>query len=131
MWKCVRFFTGAYEDVVFINIDETSIQVGDGHVKGNVFNPRGAQVARAVRKRRLSCLTHVAVLCNDDAVQQRLPQIVIGNHVTFPKKHMPALRKASGQKMLLLRWCDGQGCNLVLRMPLQGKKAPGIIVGSS
>ena len=102
MWKWVRYYTGEYQDVLFVNIDETSIPIGQGNQRGNVFGHR-ARVVRPVKKTRQSRLTHVAILCDQLDVQQRLPQVLIGNRVAFQQRKMQALRAACGENVILYR----------------------------
>ena len=102
MWKWVRYYTGEYQDVLFVNIDETSIPIGQGNQKGNVFGRR-ARVVRPVKKTRQSRLTHAAILCDQLDVQQRLSQVLIGNKVAFQQRKMQALRAACGENVILYR----------------------------
>ena len=89
-----------------LNIDETSLCVFQGDMKGTIFpRSRGArtikqQVPRGKRRRNI---TFSCVVCDDAAIQQKLPQFLIGNHVTFAAKEMRPLRSQCASNFELLR----------------------------
>ena len=76
-----------------MNLDETSVCLFQGTSKGNVSIQKPCHLVQQVPfwKRRC-CMTHVAVVCDRAEVQAVLPQVVIGNHVAFLQRDVPALR---------------------------------------
>ena len=66
---------------VHVNIDETAICMFQGECKGNILVSK--RVRQPVcRQQRRTYLTHVACICDDPALQGRLPHYVIANERT-------------------------------------------------
>ena len=103
-----------------INLDETSICLFQGDVKGTVFVSRKRKrrffedvpeqpdripepVQRVGRKQRRTCLTHVGIVCDNPAVQPRLPQIIIGNCATFLLRDWARLNAVCPANVVLIR----------------------------
>ena len=67
---------------LLINLDETSIPVSFTHTGGNVMlldptkNWHWPPRQRATRAERRSYFTHVGLICNDVAIQPKLPQVL-------------------------------------------------------
>ena len=90
--------------ILRLNLDETSICLYQGDVRGKMFvisKQRPTQYVHLSRRR--CCLTHIAVVCDSTEVQPRLSQLVIGNEATFPAAALPALRAACPANVVLLR----------------------------
>ena len=103
-----------------INLDETSICLFQGDAKGTVFVSRKRQrrffedvpeqpdrvpepVQRVGRKQRRTCLTHVGIVCDNPAIQPRLPQILIGNCATFLLRDWARLNAVCPTNVVLIR----------------------------
>ena len=79
---------------VRINMDETPIKMDPVRkCKGLIAVPKAelkrksaSMVRPASLALRRSVITLVAFVCDDDAVQKQLPQIIVGNHRLLPKK---------------------------------------------
>ena len=103
-----------------MNLDETSVCLFQGTSKGNVFIQKPCHLVQQVPfwKRRC-CMTHVAVVCDRAEVQAVLPQVVIGNHVAFLQRDVPALRAGCPPNVILLRgrsaWNDQVSCCYIIR----------------
>ena len=109
MWKWTNFYdsqiTGESQ-LLRINIDETSLCVFQGDVKGCVFNVGDGAVARrqhVARQKRRRNVTLVACVCDDAAYQKFMPQYVIANAITFRAKDMAALRRSCPAGVVLVR----------------------------
>lgn len=57
----------------------------------------------ASRKRRRTCLTHVAVICDNPRLQPLMPQYIIGNFSTFLQRDWPALVASAPGNVVLIR----------------------------
>ena len=92
-----------------LNLDETSISLFQGGGKGTLFHPRkrqgprGEPVQVASRQQRRLCMTHVAIICDDPAVQPLLPQFFIGNRVVFSQREWGALQASCPSNVVLVR----------------------------
>lgn len=111
MWQwwnfCAAQIPGG-KSVLKINVDETSICLFQGNVKGNILfskkRPRDEEpVQRMPRSRRRCCLTHVAFVCDQPELQPVLPQVIVGNEVALPARSMAALRAACPANVRLVR----------------------------
>ena len=87
-----------------INLDETALCLFQNDKKGNVFVRKGHNaMQKASLAARRAYITHVALVCDDAQVQKVLPQIVICNERTLPKKMHAALQEKLGENFILLR----------------------------
>ena len=92
-----------------INIDETSVCLFQDTGKGTVFNckkrwaPDPEPTQPASRKRRRTCLTHVAIICDNPRLQPLLPQYIIGNCNTFLRKDWSGLLAGAPGNVVLVR----------------------------
>ena len=104
-----RSRTQAGRQTLCINIDETAICLFQGHGEGNLFCSKKTQnVSRWAQRVHL---TLVAFLCEDAALQSKMPQILIGNERTIPANSLGALRASLPHNCHLVRapsaWVDG------------------------
>ena len=107
-----------------INLDETSVCLFQGDQKGNVFvgkkrRREGQPAQRIPRKRRRTCLTHVAFVCDRSDLQPLLPQVIIGNEATLPARAMARLRSLCPANVYLVRqksaWNNSTLCSVIVR----------------
>ena len=109
VWRWWNFCSGQSaigKEVLKINLDETSICLYQGDVKGNAFMKKRCgrePVQKVGRGKRRCCLTHVAFVCNRPDVQRLLPHILIGNCRTFRAKDMASLRRVCPPNVKLIR----------------------------
>ena len=91
MWQWVNFAASRVpplKEPLRINMDETPVCLYQGDAKGTVMCSKkrqrggGGPVQRVGRKKRRTCLTHIAFICDQPAVQVLLPQVLIGNYST-------------------------------------------------
>lgn len=82
-------------------MDETCIRCFEARDRGNVFK-RGLKQEHPHKKRRL-CMTLVALVCDNTAVQSRLPQILIANEHTFLKRDIKDIVHACRPNMAIVR----------------------------
>ena len=107
--------------VLRINLDETSICLFQGRVKGNVFvskrEPRIAQDQSASQQR--TYFSHVGLICDDPMIQPSLPQFILGNERSIPAGQLPALRASCARNVWLDRgksaWMNVPTMRRVLR----------------
>ena len=107
--------------VLRLNLDETSVCLFQGGVKGNVFVTKGMRARQRVPLWKRRCfLTHVAIICDQPQIQPRLTQFIVGNWVALPQRLMPELRDACPPNVLLMRrrsaWLDQHLCAMIIRM---------------
>ena len=106
-----------------INLDETSVCLFQGDCRGTLFvssrRPRDEPVQKVARAKRRCCLTHVALICDDAALQPVLPQVIIGNEHTFLKAGFADLQAACPANVRLIRqksaWNDQALCASIVR----------------
>ena len=106
--------------LLHINWDETAICLHQSDKKGNIFLAEGHDaVQRVSHGARRAYLTHVALVCDNPLVQERLPQIVICNERTLLAKMHAALQEHLGENIILLRrksaWVNTDTCLEILR----------------
>ena len=117
-FNCLSTKIPVGKTVLRINMDETSVCLWQGHGKGTVLfrkrrDPPGAEpVQRADRRKRRTCLTYVAFICDRPELQPLLPQVIIGNFGTFLARDLPGLQAASPANVELIRqksaWNDAR-----------------------
>ena len=95
--------------ILRLNLDETSVSLFQGTGRGAVMfdrkrhHPSDEPVQTANRQKRRACMTHVAIICDDLALQPMLPQYVIGNLVVFPQRQWAALQASCPGNVVLVR----------------------------
>ena len=99
-------------------MDETSVCLWQGESKGTVLfrkrrdPPDAEPIQRANRRKRRTCLTHIAFVCDRPEVQPLLPQVIVGNLATFLAREFPGLQAASPENVELVRqksaWNDAK-----------------------
>jgi hypothetical protein len=74
-----------------VNADETGLRLAYGEERGNVSGCCGgpALLTRAAPSR--GTLTNLVFVCNDSAVQLRLPQLILGNEHVLPRSALAEL----------------------------------------
>lgn len=76
-----------------INMDETSVSVCPANGKGAVFAPRETGQRISLGQRRQT-VTLVSFVCDDVALQPLMPQVVLCNRRSFPRRAEKRVRKA-------------------------------------
>ena len=117
MWQLYNFVTHSMDCAkrcVRINIDETSIPIHQAGPSGHICVSKrcAASLAQPVsRSKRRKCMSYVAVLCDDAALQPLLPQFLVANEHTVLKREMRNILAHLPQNVILLRrksaWVDG------------------------
>ena len=107
-----------------INFDETSVCLFQGHGAGNIFIAKRSRPTQNVsRGARRACLTHVAFACDDPTIQPLMPQIIIANERTIPKRQITAIRRSLRRNILVIRaksaWVNGSVCAQIVRLLLE------------
>ena len=78
-------------DVVFVNLDESPIpqdfKTGRGFCLPKSQWPLG-KLPSGSRKGPRGTATLIAMTCSEPSWQERLPQILLGNHRVFPRRHL-------------------------------------------
>ena len=74
--------------------------------------PVGRRVSRATTR---ACITHLAVVCNDMAVQQCLPQVLIVGKQQVSEARLATLRSSVPEKVVILREDKAWVSNDVMR----------------
>ena len=125
-WNYVESRAPAGKTILRVNLDETSVCLYQGAVKGTVFwRKRGAPaeeepVQRAGRAKRRTCMTHVALICDRSDIQPLLPQVVIGNCHTLLQRDWAALVATCPGNVHLVRqqsaWNNRYLCARIVRM---------------
>ena len=122
-WNLYEATAPGGKSLLGINLDETSICVFQGDIRGNIFVSRKRQreeitqnVSRAARRRYF---THVALICNRPEIQALLPQVIIANTRTIPARSTLAIRRALPANIRLVRqksaWNNELLCSTIVR----------------
>ena len=119
-WNCLRAQVPTGKKALRINYDETSICVFQGHARGNMFISKHARATQNIsRKSRRSNLTYIAFVCDDSEIQPKLPQVILCNERTIPKRHIAAIRRGLQPNIRVVRarsaWVNGGLCASLIR----------------
>ena len=107
--------------VLRVNLDETALSLHQGGRRGNIFLSKGHDATERISKSaRRAYVTHVAFVCDDEVLQELLPQVIICNERTMPKAKITALRERLGNKFVLIRapsaWVNTDICVMLVRL---------------
>ena len=107
--------------IVRINWDETAVCLFPGAVKGSLVIRKEEFPPKSVPKAaKRTYFTHVALISDDDEIQQLLPQVIIGNEHTIKAAELEELRSKCPSNVKILRcnshWCTGRVCAQIVRM---------------
>ena len=119
-WNYLRSQVPVGKKVLRLNYDETSICEFQGHARGNIFASKDVRATQDVsRKCRRSNLTYIAFVCDDPVIQPKLPQVILGNERTIPKRHLAAIRRCLQPNIRVVRarsaWVNGNVCANLIR----------------
>ena len=112
MWQWFNFAASRVpplKEPLRINMDETSVCLYQRDAKGTVMCSKkrqrggGGPVQRVGRKKRRSCLTHIAFICDQPAVQVLLPQVLIGNYSTSLVRDLALMNAERPRNVYLIR----------------------------
>ena len=108
-WRWWNFYESKappQKTLLRINIDETSLCVHQGDVKGAIFRRTGADAPlkqRVSLGKRRRYVTFACTICDDARIQKVLPQFIVANHVTLKAKEMTTIREACRPGFVLIR----------------------------
>ena len=103
---------------LLINLDATSVAYSFQRGRGNVVAGAAAET-KVSRSETRGAVTHVAMICNDSAVQPKLPQFIIGNHHKFTLAFMQAASVTKPPNVVLLREKSAWNSLAIMRKVLQ------------
>ena len=109
-WNCLEEHVAQPKNVLRVNVDETAVRFYMPQRRGLVAKRRrgGPPLAQdASRRQQRSCVTHVAAICDDTAVQPSLPQVFIGNEAVLQAAAVKLVRPALHENVILLRRKSG------------------------
>ena len=87
-----------------LNLDETSIVLNHDDEKGVVSqSSKGKFVLVKKKSKKRGSLTHVAMVCDDTAVQPLLPQFIIGNESVLRVTDLSALETCLPKNVIVIR----------------------------
>ena len=106
--------------VLTVNMDETALCLFQGTSAGNLFIRKTERaVQRVPRSARRTFLTHVALICDDPAVQPFMPQIVVVNERTINMQSWRAVQASCPAGVRLVRqksaWNNAELCARIVR----------------
>ena len=119
-WNCLRAQVPRGKKSLRINYDETSICFFQGHALGNLFISKDDRATQNIsRKTRRSNLTYIAFVCDDSELQPKLPQVILCNERTIPKRLVAAIRRGLQPNICVVRarsaWVNGGLCASLIR----------------
>ena len=119
-WNCLRAQVPRGKKSLRINYDETSICFFQGGARGNLFISKDARATQNIsRKTRRSNLSYIAFVCDDSEIQPTLPQVILCNERTIPKRHIAAIRRGLQPNIRVVRarsaWVNGGLCATLIR----------------
>ena len=109
-WNCLEEQVVLPRKVLRVNVDETAVRFYMPQRAGLVTKRRrGAPslAQDASRRQQRSCVTHVAAICDDTAVQPSLPQVIIGNESVLQAAAVKLVGPALHKNVILLRRKSG------------------------
>ena len=109
-WNCLEEQVALPRKVLRVNVDETAVRFYMPQRRGLVAKRRrgGPSLAQdASRRQQRSCVTHVAAICDDTAVQPSLPQVIIGNESVLQAAAVKLVGPALHKNVILLRRKSG------------------------
>ena len=121
-YNYVESRVGDGQQILRLNLDETSISLFQGPGKGNVFVPSHKKCKHNVSlQQRRACLTRVAIICDDSSIQTKLPQYVVGNTHIFKARSFEELCARAPANVFLVRqkssWNNsGLCCNIIKQL---------------
>ena len=103
-----------------INLDETSICLFQGATRGNIcLSKTEPRVQHARLGERRTYMSHVALVCDDQALQLRMPQFILVNTRTLSADTLIAIRARIPVNYIVLRgksaWNNGALCSKIVR----------------
>ena len=97
--------------ILRLGLDESSIQCYSGKPFGCIFPCAGVQrrslKQHLPKQKRRKCVTLIATVADDAAIQQLLPMFLIGNFNAFLQREMSLLRNAAGPRVEIIRCVGG------------------------
>ena len=109
-WNCWEEHVAPPKKVLRVNVDETAVRFYMPQRAGLLAKRRrgGPSLAQdAPRGQQRSCVTHVAAICDDTAVQPSLPQVFIGNEAVLKVAAVKLVGPALHKNVILLRRKSG------------------------
>ena len=106
-WNYLASHCSPEKQLLRLNLDETAVRPYMDPVRGLVVT--GTEEARdkplrsASRRQQRTCLSHIAIVCDDTSVQPVLPQIIVGNCKAVLKKVQATLAPQLRENVFLLR----------------------------
>ena len=95
------------KSILRLNLDETAVRLYMDPVRGLIVTgaegPGGKPLRSASRRQQRTCLSHIAIVCDDTSVQPLLPQIIVGNCKTVLKSMQRRLAPQLRENVILLR----------------------------
>ena len=111
---------------LLLNLDETAVPLEFTHTKGNIITRLGDKKIKDMPKQlanrsAVRCFfTHVAIICDDPAVQPLLPQVMFfaGRHMSW--KNWTELQEALPNNVFLRRqvsgWSNAEQHNIIMQV---------------
>ena len=109
-WNCLEEHVALPRKVLRVNVDETAVRFYMPQRAGLVAKRRRggpSPTQDASRRQQRACVTHVAAICDDTAVQPLLPQVFIGNEAVLQASAVKLVRPALHKNVILLRRKSG------------------------
>ena len=105
-WNYLASHCSPEKKLLRLNLDETAVRPYMDPVRGLVVTgaeePRGKPLRSASRRQQRTCLSHIAIVCDDTSVQPVLPQIIVGNCKAVLKKSAGQIGSAAARKCVSL-----------------------------
>ena len=110
-WQWWNFSEAQSTDkpILRINLDETSCKLHYDQKRGlavtrqrALSRAKKAEIVQDVSQQKLrGCFTHIAMICDDESLQPRLPQIFLGNEHIFTKGMVEAAQRDLAKNIIL------------------------------
>ena len=112
------------KEILRLNMDETSVAAFHGDAVGNIAKwkkrwPAAEPIVWADRKKRRTAYTHCAFICDDPALQPRLPQLILANESTMKVADLRRIQEILPSNVFVKRlkssWINH--CQMLSRAP--------------
>ena len=126
-WLCQKARTNG-KTPLLINLDETAVPLEFTHARGTIINQLGRQKIKhqdlpkhkASRAAQRCFFTHVALICNDTAVQPLLPQVIFIAENHLPWKTWTDIQRIIPKNVFVRRqksgWSNAEQHMVILRV---------------
>ena len=125
-WNFLESSCAPQKTVLRINLDETAVKTWMAPSKGLMTSSLyqeghcDRRVAPVTRRQQRTCLTHVALVCDQPEIQPHLPHVIVGNEAVLPLYIQRAVEPQLFRNVFLVRrksaWIDAGYMVVIIKL---------------